>query len=52
MLAEGTIRVKGTPDKSVPIAELAGIATFQGTGSGDPPEAPPAPAEGCVGRSA
>ncbi len=49
-LAEGTIRVKGSPDKSVTIAQLAEDATFQGTGSGDPPEAPPAPAEGCVGR--
>jgi CO/xanthine dehydrogenase Mo-binding subunit len=49
-LVEGTIRVKGSPDKAVTIADLAGKATFHGTGSGDPPEAPPAPAEGCVGR--
>lgn len=49
-LVEGTIRVKGSPDKAVTIADLAGKATFHGTGSGEPPEAPPAPAEGCVGR--
>ncbi len=49
-LVEGTIRVKGSPDQSVAISDLAAEATFHGAGSGDVPEAPPAPAEGCVGR--
>jgi CO/xanthine dehydrogenase Mo-binding subunit len=49
-LADGAIRVKGSPDKSVTIAELAGDGTFHGKGSGDVPESPAAPAEGCVGR--
>ena len=49
-LADGTIRVKGSPDKSVTIAELAGGGTFHGKGSGEIPESPSAPAEGCVGR--
>jgi CO/xanthine dehydrogenase Mo-binding subunit len=49
-LVDGTIRVKGSPDKSLTIAELAADATFHGAGSGDVPEAPEAPAEGCVGR--
>jgi len=49
-LTEGTVRVKGSPDRAVTIAALAGSGTFHGKGSGEPPEAPPAPAEGCVGR--
>ena len=50
-LAEGSVRVKGSPEKSVTIAELAGSGTFHGKGSGELPEAPPAEAaEGCVGR--
>ena len=49
-LVEGAIRVKGSPDKAVTIADLAAEGTFHGKGSGDVPEAPPAPAEGCVGR--
>jgi CO/xanthine dehydrogenase Mo-binding subunit len=50
-LAEGTIRVKGSPEKTVSIADLAGSATFQGRGAGELPDAPPAEAEeGCLGR--
>ncbi len=50
-LAEGTVRVKGAPEKSIAIAELAGSGTtFHGTGSGDVPGAPECDAEGCVGR--
>jgi CO/xanthine dehydrogenase Mo-binding subunit len=50
-LADGEIRVKGAPEKSVTIADLAGSgATFHGKGSGEVPEAPPVEAEGCVGR--
>ncbi len=36
-LADGSVRVKGSPDKSVTIAELAGGGTFHGKGSGDLP---------------
>jgi CO/xanthine dehydrogenase Mo-binding subunit len=50
-LADGAARVKGAPEKSVTIADLAGSgATFHGKGSGDVPEAPPCDAEGCLGR--
>jgi CO/xanthine dehydrogenase Mo-binding subunit len=53
-LADGTVRVKGSPDRSVSIADLAGKAhgdqLLLGRGSGSPPEAPAAEAEGCVGR--
>ncbi len=49
-LVEGTVRVKGSPDKSVTIVDLAGGGTIHGKGAGELPEAPPAPAEGCVGR--
>ena len=49
-LAGGAILVKGSPDKSVTIADLAGGGTFHGKGSGEVPDAPEAPAEGCVGR--
>ena len=49
-LVEGTVRVKGSPDKSVTISDLAGGGTFHGKGSGDVPEAPPVDVEGCVGR--
>src|SRR5262245_33148620 len=50
-LVEGAIRVKGSPDQSVTIAELAGSGVaLLGKGSGEVPDAPPAPAEGCVGR--
>ena len=50
-LVEGVARVKGSPDQAVAITELAGSgAALLGKGSGDPPEPPPAAAEGCLGR--
>ena len=49
-LAGGAIFVKGSPDKSVTIAELASDGTFHGKGAGELPSAPEAAAEGCVGR--
>ena len=45
-LAEGTVRVKGSPDKSVTIADLAGGGTFHGKGPGELPEAPPVAGRG------
>ncbi|MSO94664.1 MAG: xanthine dehydrogenase family protein molybdopterin-binding subunit [Thermoleophilia bacterium] len=50
-LVSGSILVKGSPDKSVTIAELAGEGTFHGKGAGEVPFAPEALAEGCVGQS-
>jgi CO/xanthine dehydrogenase Mo-binding subunit len=50
-LADGEVRVKGSPDSAVTIAKLAGSGEpLLGKGSGVVPEAPPADAEGCVGR--
>ena len=49
-LIGGAVQVKGSPDKSVTIAELAADGTFHGKGAGEIPESPKAPAEGCVGR--
>ena len=54
-LADGEVRVKGSPQKSVSIAELAGTGTpILGKGSGKVPEAPEAPGctadSGCIGR--
>jgi CO/xanthine dehydrogenase Mo-binding subunit len=50
-LADGTARVKGSPDKSVEISELSASGTILGKGSGDVPEASEATdAEACVGR--
>jgi CO/xanthine dehydrogenase Mo-binding subunit len=49
-LVEGSVRVKGSPDKSVSIADLASAGTFHGKGSGDAPDSPPVEAEGCLGR--
>jgi CO/xanthine dehydrogenase Mo-binding subunit len=50
-VAEGTIRVKGSPDKSVTIVDLAGSGTpLLGKGSGDVPEAAPSDiASHCIG---
>ena len=45
-LAGGAILVKGSPDKSVTIAELAGGGTFHGKGAGEVPAAPEAPRRG------
>jgi CO/xanthine dehydrogenase Mo-binding subunit len=51
-LREGAVRVKGSPQKAVSIAELAGTGTaILGKGSGPVPEAPECnPDSGCVGR--
>ncbi len=49
-LVDGSVRVKGSPDKSITVASLAAESTFHGKGSGELPTAPAAPAEGCVGR--
>ncbi len=51
-LVDGEARVKGAPQKAVPIADLAGSgATIIGKGSGEVPEAPEcSPDSGCIGR--
>ncbi len=50
-LADGTARVKGSPDRSVAIADLVGeMGTVHGKGSGEVPEATPGDTGGCVGR--
>jgi len=51
-LIDGSVRVKGSPQKSVSIAELAGSgATILGKGSGPVPDAPECnPDSGCIGR--
>ncbi|MFN8234264.1 MAG: xanthine dehydrogenase family protein molybdopterin-binding subunit [Actinomycetota bacterium] len=50
-LANGAVRVKGSPDRSVTIADLAGAGTIHGKGSGEVPEAPPGDTGGCVDGS-
>jgi len=47
---DGSVRVKGSPEKTVTIVDLAGSGTFHGKGAGELPEGPSAPAEGCLGR--
>jgi len=49
-LAEGHVRVKGSPERSVSIAEIAGAGTIHGKGSGEVPDSPECDAGGCVGR--
>ena len=50
-LADGQVRVVGSPSKAVEIAELAGSGEqLLGKGSGPVPENPPCDAEGCLGR--
>ena len=49
-LAEGHVRVKGSPDRAVSIASLAGAGTIHGKGSGEVPDAPTGDTGGCVGR--
>lgn len=51
-LVDGAVRVKGSPQKSVTITELAGTGTaILGKGSGPVPEAPEChPDSGCIGR--
>ncbi|MDP9330047.1 MAG: xanthine dehydrogenase family protein molybdopterin-binding subunit [Actinomycetota bacterium] len=50
-LAEGVARVKGSPDRSISVADLVGeIGTVHGKGSGDVPDVPTGDTGGCVGR--
>jgi CO/xanthine dehydrogenase Mo-binding subunit len=50
-LADGQVRVVGTPSRAVEISELAGSGEpLLGKGSGPVPENPPCDAEGCLGR--
>lgn len=50
VLADGEVRVKGSPGTSVTIAELAASGTtLIGKGSGDVPSAPEVDASACVG---
>jgi CO/xanthine dehydrogenase Mo-binding subunit len=49
-LADGTVRVKGSPDHSVTVAEIASSTTIHGRGAGPLPESPPVDAALCVGR--
>jgi CO/xanthine dehydrogenase Mo-binding subunit len=49
-LAEGHVRVRGSPDRSVSIAGLAAAGTIHGKGSGEVPEVPAGDTGGCVGR--
>lgn len=53
VLADGKAHVAGTPDVSVTIDELAGLAAggelLIGHGSGPPPEAPPLVGSSCLG---
>lgn len=49
-LADGGVRVKGSPDRSVTIADIAADGTIHGKGSGEVPDAPTGDTGGCVGR--
>jgi xanthine dehydrogenase molybdenum-binding subunit len=49
-LVDGAVRVKGSPDRSVTIADLAADGTIHGKGSGEVPDAPTGDTGGCVGR--
>jgi CO/xanthine dehydrogenase Mo-binding subunit len=50
-LTDATARVKGSPERSVAIADLVGeIGTVHGKGSGDVPDVPDGDTGGCVGR--
>jgi CO/xanthine dehydrogenase Mo-binding subunit len=50
-LADGVARVKGSPDRSIGIADLVSeIGTVHGKGSGDVPDVPTGDTGGCVGR--
>ncbi|MGN6378739.1 MAG: xanthine dehydrogenase family protein molybdopterin-binding subunit [Gaiellales bacterium] len=53
-LADGQVRVKGSPTKSVDISALAetahGDKLLIGRGSGSPPATPPSDLAGCTGR--
>ena len=49
-LVAGTVRVKGSPDHTVTIAEIAASTTIHGKGAGPLPDSPPVDASSCVGR--
>jgi len=53
-LADSSVRVKGSPERSVSIADLAsdayGDSLLLATGSGTPPPTPASDSAGCVGR--
>jgi CO/xanthine dehydrogenase Mo-binding subunit len=49
-LAEGQVRVKGSPERAVSIGDLAAAGTIHGKGSGEVPDAPEGDTGGCVGR--
>jgi CO/xanthine dehydrogenase Mo-binding subunit len=50
-LVDGSVRVKGSPERGVTIADLAGSGTpILGKGSGPVPDAPDVDASACVGR--
>jgi CO/xanthine dehydrogenase Mo-binding subunit len=49
-LADGTVRVKGSPERAVSVGDLAAAGTIHGKGSGDVPDAPEGDTGGCVGR--
>jgi CO/xanthine dehydrogenase Mo-binding subunit len=49
-LVGGTVRVKGSPDHAVSVAEIASSTTIHGKGAGSLPESPPVDAAACVGR--
>ena len=44
------MRVKGSPDHAVSVAEIAASTTIHGKGSGPLPDSPPVDASSCVGR--
>ena len=49
-LADGTVRVKGSPDHAVAVSEIAAATTIHGKGAGALPDSPPVDAASCVGR--
>ena len=49
-LVGGAVGVKGSPDHTVTIAEIAASTTIHGKGAGALPESPPVDAASCVGR--
>jgi CO/xanthine dehydrogenase Mo-binding subunit len=49
-LVGGAVRVKGSPDHTVTIAEIAASTTIHGKGAGTLPDSPPVDAASCVGR--
>jgi CO/xanthine dehydrogenase Mo-binding subunit len=50
-LADGVARLKGSPERSVTVADLVSeIGTVHGKGSGEVPEEPTGDTGGCVGR--